>query len=192
MKIFLLLLILLSACSNSLAFEGSYNLTEHYASNGTLVALPKGNFTLNVAKEEAQDNVYRFSFKVGNIITAKAFLNSSSAANFSYIASTRMMPPRDIFQLEVDMTAILEEADTVKLTNNSDSSSKLVIAGDAGSLWFKKSDDTATATSTIQSTGVGDRKERRERKRQRKRRQRKRLRRRAKKEGANAAPENGE
>lgn len=127
------LLLLLPAAPNAFALEGKYRLVSEADVNGTDVPLPEGRFKLKVASDGNSSDTYRFSYRIGNSISATVAVQPDHSATFSDIVSTKMLPTKDIYLLETDLTSIMLSSDaTVERTGRI-----LVIASGAGSLSFK-------------------------------------------------------
>lgn len=118
-----------------LEYEGGvYILQSHADANGEAVALPDGQFELLVDPDTTGavpgENVYQFMFKFGNLMSTYALLLPTGLV-FTDVASTRMMPPPDVRQLEMDLQDILGSASRLTI-----SSTTLNIFGATGSMGF--------------------------------------------------------
>jgi hypothetical protein len=128
---FLLLFAFVVGTCLGLDYEGGvYILFSHKDSKGSDVALPDGQFELMVEPTD-DDEKWLFSFKYGNLLTSYAILLPTGLA-FTALASTKMMPPSDVYQLEQDLEAILESA-----TRLSISKTDLTITGETGSMSYR-------------------------------------------------------
>jgi META domain len=113
---------------------GLYILKSHADADGKAVPLPEGQFELKVVPDTTVtvqgENVYQFMFKFGNLMSAYASLLPTGLV-FTDVASTKMLPPPEVNQLEMDLKDILDSATELTI-----STTVLTLYGETGSMGF--------------------------------------------------------
>jgi hypothetical protein len=134
----LFIFIIASLLAKSIAlrkYEGFYQLTKVIDHIVGEIPLPDGEYTVRIEPAKGVVNQYDISIKLGNNMGASAVVfdldNGSleDAVSISGVRSTMMMPPHELFKVEVAISDVLPAATSIDLEGN-----LLLIKGSKGSL----------------------------------------------------------
>jgi META domain len=134
----LFIFIIASLLAKSMAlrnYEGLYQLTKVIDDIVGEIPLPDGEYTIRIVPAKGVVNQYDISIKLGNSMGASAVVSDSDngsledAVSISGVRSTMMMPPPELFKVEVAISDVLPAATSIDLEGN-----LLLIKGSKGSL----------------------------------------------------------
>lgn len=116
-------------------YEGVFHLTKVLNAKNEEVLVPEGDFKVRMQPGQ-QANQYDMNIKVGNSMGASATVSGSDddvkdAVAIGGVRSTMMMPPKEIFEVEMALSDILPSARLIYLAENN---SLLVIEGSKGTI----------------------------------------------------------
>jgi hypothetical protein len=125
-------------------FSGSWKMAQVFDNNLDSINLPAGDFilTLQPSKDFERAGIYDMSLALTNRLGGRMTVIESddlgprkSNIQIGPIRSTMMMPEQSIFRLEVSLTDIMPDMNTVELViNDVDNTAQLVFEGPKGKL----------------------------------------------------------
>jgi hypothetical protein len=130
--------ILVSLLTSTMAvsnYEGVYSLTKVLDANMGEIPIPSGDFKVRMQAGKVA-NQYDMGVKLGNMMGSSVTVTDSDVSNkdavtISGMRSTMMMPPENIFKVEVALSDILPAANLIHLEDNDN---LLVIEGPKGTV----------------------------------------------------------
>jgi hypothetical protein len=122
-------------------YEGKYFLLEVFDGQDEPVQLPIGRFDMQVSRVESETEAdrYRFSLKVGNVLGGGFEVDQAdnTQIKFGPIRSTMMMPPKEVYDLEIKLAKMLPASTSLQTQGDT-----LEFKGVEGRVAFKKDTDS--------------------------------------------------
>lgn len=122
----------------SSGYVGKYRLTAVYDAKQESIFLPSPEYTFEITNDETTKsaNDYSFGITLGNsmggsfAVTPAEESDQSDAVKFSPLFSTAMMPPDDVFAVEMALSAALTDATSIELSDKN----VITIGGEKGKI----------------------------------------------------------
>lgn len=131
--------------SISSSYVGTYRLTAVYNKKQESILLPSPDYSFDIKDDETtkSSNDYSFGITLGNVMGAgftvipnEESSNQSDAVTFSPLFSTKMMPPKDVFALEIALGDALNNTTSIELNDEN----FIIISGENGKVEGTKID----------------------------------------------------
>jgi hypothetical protein len=123
--------------NENVGYIGTYRLSAVYNEAQESVVLPSMDYTFDIKKNETStsSNAYSFGITLGNLFDGSFIVTSSvdntpDSVTFNSLSSTKMLPPDDVFAVEVALAAALNDATSIQWNDTS----ILEIGGEKGKI----------------------------------------------------------